>query len=453
MCKIKLDKILNLKKKLYDFLPLMPISRSSKIKVDLDNLFKNVENKNYLDLEEIEKLSKVKIQAYNRIYGNQLNNNQGTKIIDKELSNDKENITYFKKEARENIVDNKERLLKGMFSNSKIGIGNLNEMDKPVFSKEEEEKLIKEFEVNLKDKWESNYDEIKNSDGFNKEKVEKLQQLYMTTLKELEDKRIKSEFIAIKERIKILRDKGEEDSIKEEFDKINFFDSSLFDENKKIIIEKFKERYVIMYNTYFNQGGEESFSKLNLDELSKTYRSDDQNINNNVNKENIENIENKENEQSRNLFKPEEVKQSNDGYIEMNALGDFKIVMFEDDKNGVVDDIQTSNDDPTRENFVWKDGKLIPGEALKRKVVSHINWNSSNLDPHDLKKHKELLHRQHFGGPLWDGIKKINSWDKPIVLEEADLEESLSVEEHEKQIKELDKRIGKKQSKFEDIIR
>ena len=55
MCKIKLDKILNLKKKLYDFLPLMPLSRSNKIKVDLDNLFLNIENKNYFEMEEIER--------------------------------------------------------------------------------------------------------------------------------------------------------------------------------------------------------------------------------------------------------------------------------------------------------------------------------------------------------------------------------------------------------------
>ena len=38
--------------------------------------------------------------------------------------------------------------------------------------------------------------------------------------------------------------------------------------------------------------------------------------------------------------------------------------------------------------------------------VSFTNWHAGNVDPEDLKKHKELLHRQHYGGPFWEGRQK-----------------------------------------------
>ena len=36
-------------------------------------------------------------------------------------------------------------------------------------------------------------------------------------------------------------------------------------------------------------------------------------------------------------------------------------------------------------------------------MVDFSNWYSGNVDPEDLRRHKELLDRQHFGGPVWDG--------------------------------------------------
>jgi len=53
--------------------------------------------------------------------------------------------------------------------------------------------------------------------------------------------------------------------------------------------------------------------------------------------------------------------------------------------------------------YVLKDGKLVEGEAPKRKFVEFSNWYAANVDPEDLKKHKELLDRQHFRGPMWEG--------------------------------------------------
>ena len=49
---------------------------------------------------------------------------------------------------------------------------------------------------------------------------------------------------------------------------------------------------------------------------------------------------------------------------------------------------------------------MVPGEASKRKLVDFSNWVASNVDPEDLKKHRELLDRQHFRGPMWEGNNK-----------------------------------------------
>lgn len=48
-----------------------------------------------------------------------------------------------------------------------------------------------------------------------------------------------------------------------------------------------------------------------------------------------------------------------------------------------------------------KDGKLVEGEAEVRKQVDFSNWAAGNVDPDAMKKHRQLLDRQHFVGPAW----------------------------------------------------
>jgi hypothetical protein len=38
--------------------------------------------------------------------------------------------------------------------------------------------------------------------------------------------------------------------------------------------------------------------------------------------------------------------------------------------------------------------------------VEFSNWGAGNVDPEDLKRHKELLQRQYFGGEYWKGKEK-----------------------------------------------
>jgi hypothetical protein len=69
------------------------------------------------------------------------------------------------------------------------------------------------------------------------------------------------------------------------------------------------------------------------------------------------------------------------------------------------------------ETFVFRDGKLVEGKAKRREVVVYSNWHSGNLNPDDLQRHKALLDRQHFSGPLWEGIGRPQSIiDDPNVL-------------------------------------
>jgi hypothetical protein len=69
------------------------------------------------------------------------------------------------------------------------------------------------------------------------------------------------------------------------------------------------------------------------------------------------------------------------------------------------------------ETFVFRDGKLVEGKAKRREVVVYSNWHSGNLNPDDLQKHRSLLDRQHFRGPLWEGIGRPQSiMDDPNVL-------------------------------------
>jgi hypothetical protein len=50
-------------------------------------------------------------------------------------------------------------------------------------------------------------------------------------------------------------------------------------------------------------------------------------------------------------------------------------------------------------------------------VVVYSNWHNGNVNPDDLNRHRALLDRQHFRGPLWEGIGRPQSiMDDPNVM-------------------------------------
>ena len=53
--------------------------------------------------------------------------------------------------------------------------------------------------------------------------------------------------------------------------------------------------------------------------------------------------------------------------------------------------------------FVCRDGKLVSSAALREGKARHSQWDGGNLDPDSVRKHQQLLERQHFGGSFWKG--------------------------------------------------
>ena len=62
-----------------------------------------------------------------------------------------------------------------------------------------------------------------------------------------------------------------------------------------------------------------------------------------------------------------------------------------------------------------RDGKLVKGQGESREKALFSNWYCSNADPEDLRRHRELMDRQHYRGPKWEGIGVPRS-----VIEEVD---------------------------------
>jgi hypothetical protein len=72
----------------------------------------------------------------------------------------------------------------------------------------------------------------------------------------------------------------------------------------------------------------------------------------------------------------------------------------------------TKREKPTKEKvegglketgtYVLRDGQLVAGKAEVREKASFSNWYCSNADPEDIRKHRELMDRMNFKGPVWE---------------------------------------------------
>ncbi len=77
-------------------------------------------------------------------------------------------------------------------------------------------------------------------------------------------------------------------------------------------------------------------------------------------------------------------------------------------------DIAPGETEVGRKSYVVENGAVREGKGGEKIKVDFSNWYAGNVDPADLRKHKELLERQHFGGPFWENRKR-----NPSILEEA----------------------------------
>lgn len=89
----------------------------------------------------------------------------------------------------------------------------------------------------------------------------------------------------------------------------------------------------------------------------------------------------------------------------------------------------------------------MDGKAKQRQTTTYSNWHSGNINPDDIKRHRSLLDRQHYSGPLWDGIKPKSIVNDPTVF--MDLEEYKNSKPSEPMLK-IEKE-GKQE--WEEIVR
>ena len=61
----------------------------------------------------------------------------------------------------------------------------------------------------------------------------------------------------------------------------------------------------------------------------------------------------------------------------------------------------------------FKDNKMHAGGSEEKFFPEYSNWYGGNVDPQDLRRHKDLLDRQHFSGPFWEGRPK-----NPSIIDE-----------------------------------
>ena len=101
-------------------------------------------------------------------------------------------------------------------------------------------------------------------------------------------------------------------------------------------------------------------------------------------------------------------------------------------------------DIPGVKHFIVKDGKVEEGKSEIKITPEYSNWYGANVDPQDLRRHKDLLDRQHYSGPFWEGRPK-----NPSILEEENPRyEKVDPEEHpDESLRE------EKESSFEKVKR
>ena len=95
--------------------------------------------------------------------------------------------------------------------------------------------------------------------------------------------------------------------------------------------------------------------------------------------------------------------------------------------------------------YVLRDGKLVEGKGMVREEATFSNWYCSNADPEDLRKHRELMDRQHYRGPQWEGI----GVPKSVLEEENPVYKKREAEPHPSQYAQ--EKSGKKE--FEYVVR
>jgi hypothetical protein len=396
-----------LRENLKRYTTLIPEIQKKRFENDLKLIFSGLDTTEEKDsLLKMEKLAKTKLTSVQRIYGE----------IREEKKNEFNPYSFLDVNSEKNLIE-------------KYGI----DPSKPIESKYE----------NIKEKY-FNKDLINEYQTKYKEEQKKIIETYLQVMSEIEEKQSK---------------KKENESI----DSMLKYGKDIDPTNVEIlkdkkIIKKLKENYIETLKSQGIQDAEEQAEKVDFDKQYEEYkRGNNSNQTENFEKYadvsksdeifsslNNKRISDSDLEQFNSKVKPilenpniseddkkklflSELKKAEDswteknldGEITYNLYGEFKFKFFKDEEKIPEEKHEEIENNKKNENiqdnsngkktYVWRDGKLVEGKAKERKSVTYSNWHSGHLNPDDVRKHRELLDRQHYGGPLWDGIKYVGN--------------------------------------------
>ena len=114
------------------------------------------------------------------------------------------------------------------------------------------------------------------------------------------------------------------------------------------------------------------------------------------------------------LFSSYESIENNELLANIKLQAENKLVIMnmslpEETKPRTVTDIQTGS-----KTFHFKDNQMTEGQSEEKFFPEYSNWYAGNVDPQDLRRHKDLLDRQHFSGPFWEGRPR-----NPSIIDEV----------------------------------
>ncbi|CAG9325645.1 unnamed protein product [Blepharisma stoltei] len=98
---------------------------------------------------------------------------------------------------------------------------------------------------------------------------------------------------------------------------------------------------------------------------------------------------------------------------EIKTRANNKLIIMEMSVPDEPEEKKTTFEIPGVKKFHVKDGKVVEGEAPQKHATDFSNWYAGNVDPSDLKRHKELRDRMCYFGPFWEGRKR-----NPSILDE-----------------------------------
>jgi hypothetical protein len=435
MCKSEILKkgLFSIREVLKRYQTLIPETQRSKYEKDLSMIFVNIDTTSDLnDLNKMEKLAKTKLKSIERIYGALREETQDD--VNKSSLIDEETDNLFIKTFG---IDPKQPI-KSKFHELKNSPAFNPEVVKQYQEHYREER--KRIEEAYKKVMQEKLDERIKNDQVSIENI--LLQGKDFDISRFRDKNGKLMVENIKDSVKnVLKSKGVEnyEEKAENFDYTNII--KMMESDQKATEE---HNQLVKDADMAKSAQEETYTDVSKSEQLFSVFSNNKNMSQEEYLKFYEKVKpilddkSLDEDEKRNLYLKELKKHEEewtmknlDGVITFDKYGEFKFKFYKDEEKSNKTENSENQDNSNNESnfgksnqeansdsqkqsngtktYVWRDGKLVEGKAQERKVVTYSNWHSGNQNPDDMRKHRELLDRQHYGGPLWEGIKYVGN--------------------------------------------